>query len=500
MAVKKKEFKAVLGFCSILVCLLSAVSVFAQTPAPSTPSVPEFTVKFEARPYDVPPIYGIDQQTMQKVTIEAGYHVENKSVIITIKNQALPDALNNSLSWLAYNVRLKEDDQIYAQVHQSDSEYSTLAIRVDNYALGNQVAVRVQALFMSPGYVIGISDWSNTQTVTIPDFLPTPSPSPSPSMAPFSFDPVRGDFSIIVLPDTQGYTKYYPWIFDNQTQWIIDNKDEFNVVFVSQLGDIVDQTDNQTQWENANRSLSKLDGNVPWSLLPGNHDRDGFNLTNYNEYFGFDRFSGNSWYGGAYEENNTNSYDLFSAGGIDFLILNLQYDPSDAVLSWAGNLINQNPERRVIVSTHDYMLGLNGLGQRSEVGERIWQGLIKPHADQIFLVLCGHSGAEDLIVDNVDGHIVYQVLADFANNANFQSGWVRILEFSPSQDKIYARTYSPLFDEYKSGSQSEFILEYNMTNGLNPDLLLWIILPLAITGILTTVVITKRKQNKASIA
>ena len=154
----------------------------------------------------------------------------------------------------------------------------------------------------------------------------------------------------------------------------------------------------------------------------------------------------------------------------------------------------------MIVSTHDYMLGLNGLGQRSEVGERIWQGLIKPHADQIFLVLCGHSGAEDLIVDNVDGHIVYQVLADFANNANFQSGWVRILEFSPSQDKIYARTYSPLFDEYKSGSQSEFILEYNMTNGLNPDLLLWIILPLAITGILTTVVITKRKQNKASIA
>lgn len=275
-------------------------------------------------------------------------------------------------------------------------------------------------------------------------------------------NPSNENFTLIVLPDTQGYVKYYPWILDNQTQWIVDNKEALNIVFVTQLGDLVDRPYNITEWENANRSMSKLDGNVPWGVLPGNHDMFEDNLTNYNMYFGYDRFSAEAWYGGAYSVgDNANYYQLFSAGGDDYLILQLQYNPSDDVLYWASNVIDAYPDRKVIVATHDYLMGFRLLDQRSDIGERIWHSLVKPHADQVFLVLCGHAGAEDMITDKVNGHVVYQMLADYQNATYIESGWLRILTFAPSQGKVFVKTYSPILDKYKHDPQSEFTLDYN---------------------------------------
>jgi parallel beta-helix repeat protein len=271
------------------------------------------------------------------------------------------------------------------------------------------------------------------------------------------------NFTIIVLPDTQGYSQDHPWIFNNQTQWIADNVESLNIVFVTHLGDLVNIPYNTIQWENANQSMSQLDGKVPWGVVLGNHD---YNYDNnrvlFNTYFGPERFKGESWYGEAYNEtDNSNSYQLFSASGNDYLILNIQYDPGDDVLHWANQIIDSYPDRKVIVSTHDYLMGFLGLGQRSEIGERIWHGLIKQHAEQVFLVLCGHAGAEDLIADSINGNIVYQMLADYQNSTYIESGWLRILTFAPSQEKIFVKTYSPILDEYKHDPQSEFTIDYN---------------------------------------
>lgn len=270
------------------------------------------------------------------------------------------------------------------------------------------------------------------------------------------------NFTIVVLPDTQGYSQDYPLIFNNQTQWIADNVDSQNIIFVTQLGDLVNIPNDLTQWENANKSMSTLDGKVPWAVLPGNHDMKEGNTTNFNTYFGPDRFSSEAWYGEAYRAGeNSNSYQLFSASGTDYLILNLQYDPSDDVLHWAGQIIDSHSDSKVIVSTHDYLTGFFGLGQRSDIGERIWHGLIKQHAEQVFLVLCGHAGAEDLIADSINGNIVYQMLADYQNSTYIESGWLRILTFAPSQEKVFVKTYSPILYKYKHDPQSEFTLDYN---------------------------------------
>ncbi len=168
------------------------------------------------------------------------------------------------------------------------------------------------------------------------------------------------NFTIIALPDTQFYSQTYPTIFDNQTQWIVNNALSLNVVFVTQEGDIVNTYSSTTQWSRANSSMSKLDGYVPWAVLPGNHDGlnvggTGENLANYYTYFPKSRFSGRSWYGGAYNNLNSNSYELFSGGADDYLIFHFQYGVNSSVLQWANSTIANYPNRRVIVTTHDYL-------------------------------------------------------------------------------------------------------------------------------------------------
>jgi uncharacterized protein YjdB len=267
------------------------------------------------------------------------------------------------------------------------------------------------------------------------------------------------DFTIVVLPDTQFYSESYHAIFTGQTQWISNNKIGMNVVFVTHEGDLVNTNSQTYEWQNAVSSMSVLDEeNIPWGVLPGNHDMTG-GSTNYNIYFGYSRFSGLSWYGGAYQNVNTNSYQLFTGGSDDYLIFHFQYQPSTQVLAWANATVASYPNRRVIVTTHDYM---NTDGSRTTTGNNIWNKFVKPHADQVFLVLCGHKHGENEKIDVVKGHTVYQLLADYQDRSNGGNGWLRILVFHPSDDEIVVETYSPYLGQYETDADSSFTLTYDM--------------------------------------
>ena len=64
--------------------LVMVGSVFAQSIP--TPSVPEFSLRFVDASYDVPTTYTIDDYTGQNIT-HPGYHVENRTIEVRIKNQ-----------------------------------------------------------------------------------------------------------------------------------------------------------------------------------------------------------------------------------------------------------------------------------------------------------------------------------------------------------------------------------------------------------------------------
>ena len=274
------------------------------------------------------------------------------------------------------------------------------------------------------------------------------------------------NFTIVVLPDTQFYSAKYPWIFENQTLWIIQNVESMNILFVSHVGDLVQNWDRIDEWEHANASISILDGFVPWAVLPGNHDGFYGGLENYNKYFGYERFVEESWYGDAYLNNNTNSFQLFQSGRDDYLMFHLQYDPSENVLSWADDIISRYPRAKVIITTHDYLHSSSD-SHRSEIGEKISQKLIHTHSTQIFLVLCGHNfwyNDEKNTHETVNGNMVYELLANYQGRVNGGNGWLRILEFSPNIGRIFVKTYSPYLNKFETDPDSQFVLDYSISD------------------------------------
>ena len=265
------------------------------------------------------------------------------------------------------------------------------------------------------------------------------------------------DFTLIALPDTQNESQYYPAVFTSQTQWIVDNKSTENIVFVTHLGDIVNTADSNTQWSNADAAMDLLGPpGVFYSVGPGNHDLPLYTATSlYPTYFGTSRFADKSYYGGSYDANNYSNYSLFSASGMDFILINLQYNPTTAMLDWADALLEANPDRRAIVASHSI---LNTNNTFTSEGTAIFNAL-KDNTN-LFLMLCGHmhsssDGSAYREEAEDDGHTIHIMLADYQDYLNGGNGYMRILRFSPADDKIYATTYSPYADIYHHLSRSD---------------------------------------------
>src|SRR5205085_6450845 len=98
--------------------------------------------------------------------------------------------------------------------------------------------------------------------------------------------------------------------------------------------------------------------------------------TFFNQYFGSARFTGRNYYGGHYGTNNDNHYHLFSASGMDFIVISLEYDtaPDAAVLTWADNLLTTYSNRRAIVASH-YILNAGNPATFGAQGQAIYNAL-----------------------------------------------------------------------------------------------------------------------------
>jgi hypothetical protein len=93
----------------LMMLLVQTNLVLPNTIAQTTPSAPEFTVKYADNSYYIPPTYGIDQYTGKNVTVKEGYTVNGKNLVFTIINQPFTpynDSSGNN-NGLYYNFRYK---------------------------------------------------------------------------------------------------------------------------------------------------------------------------------------------------------------------------------------------------------------------------------------------------------------------------------------------------------------------------------------------------------
>lgn len=291
---------------------------------------------------------------------------------------------------------------------------------------------------------------------------------------PASADPLPTDtaeadlasrFTLAVLPDTQFYSRYsadqfVPRYgtdpFATQTQWIADNAETLGIPFVVHVGDVVDRVGVEAEWQAADDAMRNLeDGEVPYSILTGNHDvlnsSDDLYDVDYDladepflKWFGTDRAAESDAFRGS-DPTGLNRYYVFEAEGQQFMVISLAWRASDATLDWANQVIAENPSLPVILSSHE-ILNIDADGEtprETDYGLRLWDRLIAPN-DQIFLTFNGHfHGASRLTKINDAGHEVHEVLIDYQMAYEGGNGYLGLLEFDLTNGRISAQTGSP---------------------------------------------------------
>ncbi len=314
-------------------------------------------------------------------------------------------------------------------------------------------------------------------------------------------------FSIVVIPDTQHYrgvqAKMTPdsteplsnEVFDGWTDWIAANLVSQRVAFVSHVGDIVDKNDSE-QWALARALMDKLHGKVPYGITVGNHDMTSAGDSSlFQEVFPRSHFETFDWYLGCFENadgstkisgNNANSAQLFEAGGMKFVILHLECNAPDNVLAWADSILEQQADRRAIITTHmdlgplnkpktgsDYFDAPKGRmtwtkchKERGNSSQQMWDKCFRKH-ENLFLICSGDQSrtqAMRLESTGAHGNTVHALLSDYGADG------LRVMRFLPAQNRIEVRTWNPLKGELcestkvvKDRDQHQFSLPYAMT-------------------------------------
>ena len=276
------------------------------------------------------------------------------------------------------------------------------------------------------------------------------------------------DFTIVVLPDTQYYTRVgdnHDYFYD-QTQWVMDHRVDYNIVAVIHNGDIVDNGNIDSQWTVADAAMAKLEATssglpegMPYGVCVGNHDEspnsDDTGTTKFNVHFGVDRFQDKSYYGGHYQSTNDENWFTFTAGGLDFVVVDLKYNltPDAAVQAWMQSIFESHPDSFGIVNSH-YIVG--STGKFGAQGAAIYDAV--KDLPNVHLMTNGHVAAEARRDDEFEGHVIHSMLADYQGRPHGGAGEMRIWEFSPANDELTVRSYSPTEDLFETDADSEFTL------------------------------------------
>ncbi|MCB9333943.1 MAG: DNRLRE domain-containing protein, partial [Lewinellaceae bacterium] len=297
-------------------------------------------------------------------------------------------------------------------------------------------------------------------------------------------------FTIVWLPDTQYYVEEpqvhggTPAMFNSQTAWVVNNEVAENIVYVGQLGDCVEHGDypsnptfGELEWDRAKTAMYALEPpEIPYGVCAGNHDQSPIGdpngtTTRFNEAFGFNHFMGRPYYGGHYGiDNNDNHFQIFSASGIDFMVISFEYDQSsnfnaaNGPLDWAEDLVADSSHRKVIVMSHHV---LSDNGNFSTQGQYIYNRL-KAYPNFIMMVGGHDPGGDgearrsDVNQIGMTNYTVHTILSDYQARTNGGNGLMRIFRFEPATNNVAVKTYSPFTNTYEQDGSSEFNLTVDL--------------------------------------
>ncbi len=247
---------------------------------------------------------------------------------------------------------------------------------------------------------------------------------------------------------------------------------------------------------NINMRTTLTNGGVPNTWIMGNHDYEdmGFSYRikeTFNEAFPLSIYDSvkiedknddgiiseldfdanveaeGKYFAGSLYSDTENTYSYFMGpNNQKYLVLNLGIHPDMDILNWANEIIEQNPNCFVIISTHVYTYGSKNEHVYSDKAERIWTDVVTKH-DNVKMILSGHSATNNggilkRVEFNDFGNPVYHFMIDsqstgmggagvFAQMIFRENGDIDVGYYAPAiETDLFAETYT------LSGTQGMF--------------------------------------------
>lgn len=289
-------------------------------------------------------------------------------------------------------------------------------------------------------------------------------------------------FSIMQISDTQFLSVSFPQLFKDTTSWIVNNSANYNLKMVIHTGDIVDNINSTSgtysdpvQWNTANIAMSSLlTAGIPYCWDAGNHDQIPWNNasgtwlgSSYAAFNASNMRSNNYWVSDTADSKNTAV--KFSYNGYEFLIINVEYQASNATLTWMRSLLDNNKGANIIIAAHTYLNVKGGYGFASAglPGEVAWCTNFKTILDSypnVFLTLSGHDPTGTANMTRVGNREEIFFNRQAATTASGQTGSaaVRIYTFNLTSKNVNTTTYSLDTQTWLTNSYNQFSFNANL--------------------------------------
>jgi hypothetical protein len=278
--------------------------------------------------------------------------------------------------------------------------------------------------------------------------------------------------SFAVYPDTQlEVTRADDTRFVGRSNWLVSTAPTLATRYAMHTGDVVNwDTPDHAQFVRARSAMAPLTGRLLYSMAAGNHDTAAVgpggsaadptrtrtlvrDTRTFNTYLrpGISRTA-------EFEPGRAeNSYSLFAAGGLNWMVLTLELWPRREAVAWARKVVVAHPKHNVIVVTHSYLSSdatrstSNG-GYGATSPQYLYDNLIKLYPN-IKMTFSGHTGTAAYRRDvGVRGNAIHNYLLGMHSKTtnpirmvevNVSAGLVSSFVYAPATKTSYPAYYRP---------------------------------------------------------
>lgn len=241
-----------------------------------------------------------------------------------------------------------------------------------------------------------------------------------------------------------------------QGEWVAANKDLLNIKAVVQLGDLVEEGCDDSNWVVFNRGWNPIHATgIPYSWAAGNHDCDHLYGCNPPGWSCFNRqvphFLDNvsfpvEFYPG--QGQYQNMFTLFEADGIEFMIIAVEWNTPPGALAWARQKVEQHSDRWAIFNVH-YEPAAPG-----------YLDLAKSH-NKTFMLAQGHhcvcGEEEHRFHQGAGAQPFVELLVDYQCNDN---GYLKHFTIDKAAGTVKAHSYNPATETSRTGPDYDWSWDF----------------------------------------